>query len=79
MLNRRLALAAIASGGLGSILAGCGRSRHSEEELVREWFRSVHQVDLADQDVKEILEYIHHRRLGPDDPACDAFQSRGRC
>jgi hypothetical protein len=34
------------------------RLRASESELIREWFRSVHHVEVTDDEIKDIREYI---------------------
>ena len=67
MLNRRAVLLAIGSGGLASLAAACQNSPEQREaELIREWFRSLHHVDVSDEEIKDIREYMRRPPLEVD-------------
>jgi len=67
MLNRRTALMTIVSGSLGSLSAAChNSSERREAEWIREWFRSIHHVEVTDDEIKDIREYIHRPSLNTD-------------
>ena len=67
-LSRRTVLA-LASSGAVSLAAACrSAGSGSEDHVIRAWFREHHDVELADEALMPIREYLH-KPLTVTDPA----------
>ena len=68
MLNRRSALATLIAGGTGTLAAACGTRGVPERErqLVRHWFKTMNHLDLTEEEVDGVIEYLHRPPLTPD-------------
>lgn len=66
-LSRRTVLA-LASSGAVSLVAACrSAGSGSEDHAIRAWFREHHHVELADEALAPIRDYLH-RPLAVADP-----------
>jgi hypothetical protein len=56
-VSRRSVLALLAAGGTGA-LAACRTSTNGEASALRVWFREHHKIELSDDEIGAIREYL---------------------
>jgi hypothetical protein len=68
-MNRRTLLGMLAASG-GALGVAC-RSRDNADQrpLIRQWFKAQHNVDLSDEAVDEVREYLRQSAAPAPDPA----------
>lgn len=68
-ITRRTILSVLASGAASSLAAACSAAGPGDRDAaIRAWFREVHDIELADDALAPIRDYLR-RQTTPSDPA----------
>jgi hypothetical protein len=66
-VSRRAVLSVLATGGAASLAAACRATGSGDQDAaIRAWFRQVHDIELVDDALGPIREYLQHQATQTD-------------